>query len=93
MIASPGLAVAELNAVFLTDWYSETDEILTDTMGGFRGGSATGDVTVEAYNYAFGVYAYADEDVYVVLTGNMDITSEDGDAVAPCRRKHGWTIA
>jgi cardiolipin synthase len=29
-----GPVVAALNAVFLTDWYSETDEVLVDTMSG-----------------------------------------------------------
>jgi len=43
-----GPAVAELNAVFLTDWYSETDEILEDTLGEWADpSSATGDVTVQ----------------------------------------------
>jgi cardiolipin synthase len=45
-----GPAVAELNAVFLTDWYSETDVILDDTMGVVapdNGVAAAGDVTVQ----------------------------------------------
>jgi len=43
-----GPVVAELNAVFLTDWYSETDEILDDTMAGFgRAGEPVGDLTVQ----------------------------------------------
>ena len=43
-----GPVVAELNAVFLTDWYSETDEILDDTMAGFgRAGGPVGDLTVQ----------------------------------------------
>ena len=43
-----GPVVAELNAVFLTDWYSETDEILDDTIAGFgRAGGTVGDLTVQ----------------------------------------------
>lgn len=43
-----GPVVAELNAVFLTDWYSETDEILDDTIAGFgRAGGPVGDLTVQ----------------------------------------------
>jgi cardiolipin synthase len=43
-----GPVVAELNAVFLTDWYSETDEILDDTIAGFgRAGGEVGDLTVQ----------------------------------------------
>jgi cardiolipin synthase A/B len=43
-----GPVVAELNAVFLTDWYSETDEILEDTIAGFgRAGGEVGDLTVQ----------------------------------------------
>ena len=44
-----GPAVAELNAVFLTDWYSETDEILDDTMGqvGERSAADEGELTVQ----------------------------------------------
>jgi cardiolipin synthase len=43
-----GPAVAELNAVFLTDWYSETDEILDDTMGLWTSqAEAAGDLTVQ----------------------------------------------
>jgi cardiolipin synthase len=43
-----GPVVAELNAVFLTDWYSETDEILENTMVGFaRKDVEAGDVTVQ----------------------------------------------
>ena len=43
-----GPVVAELNAVFLTDWYSETDEILESTMVGFaRSDVVSGDVTIQ----------------------------------------------
>jgi cardiolipin synthase len=43
-----GPVVAELNAVFLTDWYSETDEILDDTITGFGlTGGEVGDLTVQ----------------------------------------------
>jgi len=33
-----GPVVAALNAVFLTDWYTETDELLQDTISGFAPG-------------------------------------------------------
>ncbi|HEX4688734.1 MAG TPA: cardiolipin synthase [Nocardioides sp.] len=44
-----GPAVAELNAVFLTDWYSETDVILEDTLDRLHNpaDAAGGDVTVQ----------------------------------------------
>jgi cardiolipin synthase A/B len=43
-----GPAVAELNAVFMTDWYSETDEILEDTIAGdIDELAAGGDVTIQ----------------------------------------------
>ncbi len=43
-----GPAVTELNAVFLTDWYTETDEVPADSMGqGFADDANLGDVTVQ----------------------------------------------
>jgi cardiolipin synthase len=43
-----GPSVAELNAVFLTDWYSETDELLEDTISGSLDGDVhEGGVTVQ----------------------------------------------
>jgi cardiolipin synthase len=42
-----GPAVAAMNAVFLTDWYSETGEVLADTTRAGLGGMATGGTTVQ----------------------------------------------
>jgi cardiolipin synthase A/B len=42
-----GPAVAELNAVFLTDWYSETGEVLEETVRADLGSSGEGGTTVQ----------------------------------------------
>lgn len=48
MMRLRGPGVAELNAVFLTDWYSETDEVLEETLtGGLGQPLPEGDVTVQ----------------------------------------------
>ncbi|PKH41050.1 cardiolipin synthase [Nocardioides alpinus] len=42
-----GPVVAELNAVFLSDWYSETDEILADTVDSALARTGDGDVVAQ----------------------------------------------
>ncbi len=42
-----GPAVAAFNAVFATDWYSESDEMITDELVAWESVPATGDVTCQ----------------------------------------------
>jgi cardiolipin synthase A/B len=44
MVRVQGPVVASINAVFLSDWYSETDEVLTDEIELFDVASSTGDL-------------------------------------------------
>ncbi|WP_322410793.1 cardiolipin synthase [Microbacterium invictum] len=44
MVRLHGPVVASINAVFLSDWYSETDEILTDEIDLFKVESSHGDL-------------------------------------------------
>lgn len=44
MVRLHGPVVASINAVFLSDWYSETDEILTDEIDLFKVDSSHGDL-------------------------------------------------
>ncbi|MGZ0712009.1 cardiolipin synthase (plasmid) [Coraliomargarita sp. W4R53] len=44
MVRFDGPVVASVNAVFLSDWYSETEEILTDEVGLLEVASGTGDL-------------------------------------------------
>ncbi|MGA7397858.1 MAG: cardiolipin synthase [Solirubrobacterales bacterium] len=44
MVRFDGPVVASVNAVFLSDWYSETEEILTDEIDLLRVASGTGDL-------------------------------------------------